>query len=401
MRKTAGFWVFWGSIGLILYTYIGFPVIMALRGLLRPKSVQGGADTPSVTMIIAAHNEEAVIVKKLDNTFALDYPRSQIEVIVASDGSDDMTNLLVADYDAPEVRLLALPRQGKNRTLNEAVAAARGDILVFSDADSMLAPDALRHLVAPFADAEVGGVGGDFHYADEHDEGTGERTYWSLDRSLKQLQSRAGSMTSATGQIYALRRKLFTALPVGVTDDFFISIQAPANHQRLVFEPRAVATGSVATSSGAEFRRKVRVMTAGLRGVWLMRRLLNPLNYGFFAVQLLTHKVLRRLMVVPIALLALSAPFLWQRGWLYKLATIGQAGLHGAATLGWLLRDTKPGRSKLLSLPFFFDMVNVAALAAVANLVRGERHDIWVPQRAASNAPTTDELPDDLLISAD
>jgi cellulose synthase/poly-beta-1,6-N-acetylglucosamine synthase-like glycosyltransferase len=333
-------------------------------------------------MIIAAYNEGAVIAKKLDNTFALNYPREQMEVVVASDGSDDGTNDLVAGYGAPEVRLLALPRQGKNRTLNDAVAAATGDILVFSDADSMLAPDALRHLVAPFADPEVGGVGGDFHYASDRGEGEGERTYWSFDRTLKQLQSRAGSITSATGQIYAMRQSLFKPLPLGVTDDFFTSIQVPAAHRRLVFEPQALAYGPVAASSKAEFRRKVRVMTAGLRGVWMVRHVLNPFEYGFFAIQLWSHKVLRRLMVLPLIVLCASALVLWPFGWLYQLAAIGQLGLHGAGLLGFLLRKTRLGQSKVLSLPFFFDMVNAAAIVALVNLFRGERYDIWVPQRS-------------------
>ena len=372
---------FWGAVGVVVYTYVGFPLVAMLRGLLRPWAIQKGTELPRVTMIIAAYNEEAVIAEKLANTLALDYPQTLLEVVVASDGSDDGTNERVVQCHAPNVRLLALPRQGKNRTLNAAVAAADGDILVFSDADSMLAPDALRHLVAPFSDPDVGGVGGDYRYASDVAEGGGERAYWSFDRVLKQLQSRSGSMTSATGQIYAMRRSLAQPIPEGVTDDFFTSVQVPAAHKRLVFEPRAVAYGPVAITPKAEFRRKVRVMTAGLRGVWSVRHLLNPFAYGYFAVQLFSHKVLRRLMVLPLLIIGVTAPMLWHQGWMYRLVTIGQAMLHSAALLGLLLRHTSHGKSKLLSLPFFFDMVHIAALAALWNLARGTRHDIWVPQR--------------------
>src|SRR5215510_11970188 len=129
MRQIVGLWLFWGSLGLIAYTYIGFPVLVALRGWLRPRPVKSGAATPTVSMIIAAYNEATVIKDKLDNTFALDYPHELIEVVVASDGSDDCTNQMVSSYGAANVRLLALPRQGKNRTLNSAVAAATGEIL--------------------------------------------------------------------------------------------------------------------------------------------------------------------------------------------------------------------------------------------------------------------------------
>lgn len=383
-HRTTSWWLFWGSILTVAYTYLGFPLLVALRALLRPRAVEAEQHTPSVSFIIAAYNEAEIIVRKLDNTLGLEYPRAQIEIIVASDGSSDATNDLVAAYPAPEVRLLALPRQGKNLALNDAVAQARGEILIFSDADSMLEPDALRYLTAPFADPEIGGVGGDYHYAADNDEGSGERTYWSFDRMLKEFQSRAGSMTSATGQIFAMRRALYRPLPLGVTDDFYASVQVPAAHQRLIFEPRAVARGPIAESTGAEFRRKLRVITAGLRGVWLMRHALNPIEYGWFAVQLFSHKVLRRLMVVPLIGIGLSAPLLWRRGWLYRIATLGQFGLHGAGLLGFALRGTRLGRSKVLSLPLFFDMVNVAALAALVNLIRGDRHDIWVPQRGTA-----------------
>lgn len=380
-QRTSSFWIFWGALATLAYGYAGFPLLTALRARLAPRDLQRDASyRPSVSLIIAAHNEADVIVAKLDNARALDYPAHLVEIIVASDGSDDATEALVEHHEADNVRLLRLPRQGKNRTLNDAVAAARNDILVFSDADSMLQPDALLQLVAPLADANVGGVGGDYRYAKDAN-ASGERAYWNVDRALKGWQSQADSMTSATGQLFALRRALFQPVPDGVTDDFFTSIQAPIAHQRLLFEPRAVATGPVATSAKAEFRRKVRVITAGLRGVWHARAALNPRTHGLFAFQLFSHKVLRRLTVLPLVALSISAPLLWQRGWLYRLMTLGLWGVHGLGFLGFLLRGTRLGRTKLLSLPFFFELVNAAVLTALVGLLRGERHDTWVPQR--------------------
>lgn len=395
-RPSAAKRLFWGSVGTLAYAYAGFPLLVALRAWLRPRPIRSGPITPRVSLIIVAHNEADVIVKKIDNALALDYPADSIEIIVASDGSDDGTAELAASHPAPRVRALALPRQGKNRTLNTAVAAASGEVLFFTDADSMLAPDALRHLVAPLADPEVGAVAGDYRYATDVASGDGERTYWSIDRLLKDWQSRSGSVTSATGQIYLIRRALFEPVPPGVTDDFYTSVRAPLAGRRLVFEPRAVAYGPVAANAKAEFRRKVRVMTRGLNGVWLSRRGLNPLTYGFYAVQLFSHKVLRRLMVLPLIGLFLSAPLLWRRGWLYRLATLGQATLHGAALAGYLLRDTRLGKLKLLSLPLFFDLVNIAALIAATNVLRGRRYDLWLTQRAGevgdgTSAPTTSE----------
>ena len=379
--RPLAWWLFWTSFCLILYTYIGFPLLVAARGLLRSRPVKlGSSDTPLVSLIIAAYNEAPVIKKKIDNTLALDYPRDCLEIVVASDGCDDGTPELVMEYNLPVIKLLRLPRQGKNLTLNDAVAVARGDVLVFTDADSMLAPDSLRYLVAPLSDAAVGGVAGDYRHDTAAKGGASERTYWQFERRLKALQCRVDSMTSAWGPIFAIRRELFQPIPPGVTDDYFTSAQVLAAHRRLVFEPRAVAVGPVADSARQEFRRKVRIITAGLRGVWKMRQLFNPLEYGFLAVQIFSHKFLRRLMVIPLVLLSLTAPFLGAHGWFYKLAALGQFAFHGAAALGFVLRNTSLGQLKLLRLPFFFDMVYTAAAVALVNLFSGARHDIWKTQ---------------------
>lgn len=383
MERTTSWWLFWGAVGSVVYTYVGFPILLLLRGLLFRRDVRLGTDLPRVSLVVVAHNEAEYISKKLDNAHAVHYPREKLEIIVASDGSDDGMNELVERYNSPQVRLLALPRRGKNPTLNAAVAAATGDVLVFTDADSMLGQDSLHHLVAPLSDPNVGGVAGDYHYESDSAEGGGERTYWSFDRLLKEMESRAGSVISATGQLYAIRRELFQPVPSGVTDDFYTSVRVIGAHKRLVFEPKAIVTGPVAASDDAEFQRKVRILTRGFNSVWESRHLLNPARYGFYAVQLFSHKVLRRLMALPLLVTFLTAPLLWRRSWIYKLATLGQFGIHGLALLGYLLRGTTLGRKKPLSVPFFFDMVNIAAVIALGNRLRGKRQDIWVTQRAS------------------
>lgn len=395
-QRPPRWWLFWGSLGVIVYSYAIFPLLLTLRGLLGRRAVQQGADTPLVSVIIAAYNEAAIIVEKVENTLALDYPRDRLEIIVASDGSDDATNELVARFEAP-VRLLALPRQGKNRTLNAAVEQARGAVLVFSDADSLLAPDALRHLLAPFADPEVGGVGGEHRYATDMFSGSSERGFWKIKRGLRVLQSQAGSMTTAEGQLYAIRRELFQPVPVDVTDDFFISIQVPAAHRRLVFVPEAAAYEKVGTAPQAAFARKVRITTRWFSTVWRMRRLLNPFRYGFYAMQLISLKVLRRLTFVPVIVLSVTAVLLWRRSWLYKLAALGQLGFHGAALLAYLARGKRLARLKPVKAAFRFDMSNVAALVALSNVIRGKRQSNWVPQRAAVTPPDGQGAPEQLI----
>jgi hypothetical protein len=264
------------------------------------------------------------------------------------------------------------------------VSTATGEILVFSDANSIYPPDAIHALVRPFADASVGGVAGDQRYlpADKKmSAGAGERTYWSLDRLFKEWQSRAGSATSATGAIYAIRRALFREVPPGVTDDFAVSTGVVAQGYRLVFSQEAVAFEPVASSEQREFGRKVRIITRGLQGVVARRELLNPFRHGFYAVQLFSHKVLRRLVAIPLLVLLALSPWLWGLGPWYQAAVVAQLGLYGCAIAGAVLRGSTSAPSKILSIPFYFCMVNAAALMAVGNLLRGRRIDLWEPQR--------------------
>jgi cellulose synthase/poly-beta-1,6-N-acetylglucosamine synthase-like glycosyltransferase len=379
--------LFWCAAGLVAFTYGIFPLILLVRGRAMHRPIATREVTPRVSIIIAAHNEANGIGEKLENVLALDYPRGQLEVVVASDGSNDATEEVVRRYAGDSIRLLALPRRGKATALNAAVAASSGEILIFSDANSLYTPDALRALVRPFADPEVGGVAGNQCYAADDraaGNGEGERRYWAMDRALKRAEGAAGSTISATGAIYAIRRSLFQQVPDGVTDDFVTSTRVIAQGKRLVFAPAAVAIEPVADSSELEFGRKVRIMTRGLRGVLMMRELLNPLRYGFYSIQLLWHKVLRRLMVFPLLVLLLLNPFLLQQGEIYRWILAAQVGFYGASLAYLVLRDTALGRLKPLAVAFFFCMVNAAALVATWNIVRGHRIDRWEPKRATA-----------------
>jgi cellulose synthase/poly-beta-1,6-N-acetylglucosamine synthase-like glycosyltransferase len=379
--------LFWGSLGLILYTYLIFPLLVILRGLVWPKRYrsQEPGTLPVVSVIIAAYNEEKAIAEKLDNILSLDYPADRLEVVIASDGSTDRTDAIVRSYKDRGIQLLSLPRLGKAGALNAAVSASKGDILVFSDANSMYKSDAIRALVRPFAEPTVGGVAGNQRYLKKKgaaDAGAGERSYWDFDRILKQFESNAGNAIAATGAIYAIRRSLFEPVMEGVTDDFFTSTSVIAQGYRLVFASDAVAYESVAGTSGMEFGRKVRVITRGLRAVLVARReLLNPFRYGFYAIQLFSHKVLRRIIVYPLLVLFIVNPFLWKSGLLYQLTMLGQFGFYSLAFLGFLLDGTRFGRRKIFALPFYFCLVNAAVLVASLNIMRGQQIKRWDPQR--------------------
>ena len=375
--------IFGATAFLLGYTYVGFPIILALRSRRRPYPPLPPPDpafAPSVTMIIAVLNEEDVIVQKLDNARSLAYPQNKIEIIVAANGSEDNTETLVETYPAENIHLLSLPERGKNNALNAAASVAQGEILVFTDADSRLTPDALAQLVAPFKDAQIGAVGGDYRHGGDQNKGQGERSYWNLDRWLKRQQSMAGSMTSASGALLAIRRELFRPIPAGVTDDFFLSTQAPLHRRRLVFAPGAIAVGPVALARD-EFARKVRIMTRGLNSVWQQRSLLNPHRYGFYSLQLFTHKVLRRLMIIPLLVLGVANIALAPAHLLYRLLALGQTFLYSLGAIGLWLRDTPAGRHRIFSLPGYFVSTNLAAGMAAINFVRRKRYDSWAANR--------------------
>jgi cellulose synthase/poly-beta-1,6-N-acetylglucosamine synthase-like glycosyltransferase len=392
--------LFWLALGLIVYAYAGFPLVLLARTLLRKSTpaIRKEPVEPSVSMVIVAHNEAASIAAKIENVYALDYPGEKLEVVIASDGSNDGTNEIVADCQRGSLRLLALPRAGKIPALNAAVAQATGNVLVFSDANSMYAPDALRALVAPFADPLVGAVGGNQCYereGAEHMASFGERLYWKYDRMLKTAQSKTGSMTAATGAMHAIRRELFRPVPTGVSDDYMTSTRAVASGYRLVFEPAARAYETVAPSERAEFSRKLRIIVRGLRGLWITRELFNPMRYGFYSIQLLSHKLLRWSICWLLLILFGSALLLYARAPIYRLAVYAQTAFYACAALGMALHDTRAGRGrlgKIFGVPFFFCLANYAALRAWVQVLNGRRLDVWDSSRAASSAQPAPQL---------
>lgn len=391
--------LFWSAVGALAYTYAIFPIITLFRAVLLQRPYRTAPITPSVSMIVAARNEATTIEAKLDNLAALDYPRDRLEVIVVSDGSYDGTDEIVRARSDGLVRLVAPGRVGKGAALGIGVEASSGEVLVFSDANSMYERGALRALVAPFADETIGGVAGNQVYLPASSAGradgvlAGEQRRWDVDRLFKRAQSHAGSVTGATGAIYAIRRALFRPIPEGVTDDLMNTLVVIAQGHRFVFAEDAIALEPVAPSREAEFTRKVRVMTRGLRSVLVMRELLDPRRYGFFSLQLFTHKVLMRTMAGSLIVLAVVSPTLWRRGRLYRLATVTQAAAYGIGGAALGAPGSRLGRSRLASLAGYVILVNVASLRACWNIVSGRRIDRWEPVTRGQSATPKGSVP--------
>ena len=374
---------FWVAAGVIIWTFGLYPLTLFLRARLMRRPLVAEGCTPTVTIIVAAHNEEQVICAKLENLRSLTYPRELYEVIIASDGSDDATNAIV-EQAGDSVLLLRLPRSGKAKALEAAASQARGEVLVFTDADSFVLPDALHALVSPFADPAVGGVASHQRYrAVDGDDSDGERGYWAFEMLLKGLGSTAGSAIAASGSLFAIRRRFFRPIPPGVNDDYFLSAGVVHQGSRLVYEPRAVVEVQPAGSLHDEFTRKVRVMSRAFRTELYLKGLLNPRVHGFYSVQILTQKILRRAAPVPLVALALSSLAASRRGLVYRLAAALQVVLYGAGIVGWVTHERLDGRlRRALALPAYVLMVNVASAVALWNLIRGRRIDRWTKQRS-------------------
>ncbi len=383
-------WAFWLMVGALVYVYAGFPLLVVVVGWLRHRRVRKQPMTPTISLIIAAYNEEHIIARRLENALDLDYPRQALEIIVASDGSDDATEAIVARYAERGVLLLTLPRRGKIHALDRAALQATGEILVFSDANSIFDRRALRALTRNFADPKVGGVAGNTVYRilrGSESCSRGENLYWSYDKWLKQKQSLTGSIVSAHGGIYAIRRELYRPVAdPAVTDDFALSTAVVEQGHRLVFEGDAVAYEIALPASDREFWRKVRLMTQGLRSIILRKRLLNPFRYGFYSLILFSHKVLRRL--VPLFLLIFFATnvLLSRGGKFYFGAMVVQMLFYGLAGIGYVVRRTPLGHKRVFYIPSFYCMANAAALLAMVRLLCGQRIELWQPQRHEAGA---------------
>lgn len=381
--------LFWGCAAYLAYVYAGFPLLVLLRARLHPRPFERARIEPKVSVVMAAYNEADVIEDKVESVLGVDYPPELLELVIASDGSDDGTNEILRRHVNGRVRVLELGRVGKAAALNAAVDAAEGDVLVFTDANSILGVEAVRELVEPLADPQIGGVAGNqVYFKPQSGDASvvGEQSYWNFDRTLKQAQSKAGSVTGATGALYAIRRSLFQPVRADVNDDLLTSLRVIAQGYRLVFAPRAIAYEHVVESASQTFSRRVRVMARGLRCVVVMRGLLDPRRYGFFAIQLLSHKLLLRTAVMPIILLAVWNAVLWNYGWFYRAALVGQACFYLLGVLGIVFANRSVAKWKPVALPAYFILINAAAARAIWQLFRGAKHERWTPRGSAGQA---------------
>jgi cellulose synthase/poly-beta-1,6-N-acetylglucosamine synthase-like glycosyltransferase len=379
----AGIAMAWCAAFLIAYVYIGYPGLLWLITRRYRRAVRQEDITPPVTLIISAFNERKVIGSKLRNALDLDYPTDRFEILVVSDASDDGTDAVVNSFRERGVQLLRMPqREGKTAGLNAALRQARGEIVVFSDANILYQSDAIRRLVRNFADPEVGCVTGDSRYAENFNSSAHvqEKTYWQYEQTIRALESLVGSTVGGDGAIFAIRKELYRPLPPEAINDLVIPLQIVAHGYRAVFEPTAVGFEPSAGNFAAEFRRKRRIVNRSWRGVLSISKVLNPQAVGMFAWQVWSHKVLRWL-VFPMLLtagvgcfLASPASFIYQVGTIVFMASIT------VAAVGGFLQDRLGRVARIAHLLFYFYMVNLASFLGIMMAMLGRVQVTWTPE---------------------
>ena len=376
------FWqvVFWLCACVIAYVYAGYPVMVRLLARFVGRGVVRAPIRPRVTVVIAAYNEARGIRAKLVNVSSLDYSPELVDVIVASDASSDGTDEIVTAFDPSRVRLIRVEgRQGKTACQNIAMQGATGEIVVFTDATTRIAAQALNALTANFADPAVGCVAGSLVYetASRNPTGEGGAAYWSYELNLRRAESALGSLVGVSGCLYAVRRSAYRPIAPELISDFVIALHLHEQGLRTVLEPAAVCFEETLAHAGQELSMRVRVAVRSINALVAERRLLNPLRYGRFAWQLWSHKVLRY--ASPLFwFAALGTSLALAANPLYVTLFALQIVLIAAGIAGFLLQARRPG---LLTKPYYFLLTNVASLLAILRYLKGERIVAWKPIR--------------------
>ena len=371
--------LFWVSASLIGYVYAGYPLLTWLLSRSIGRAVDRFTVFPRVTVLTAAYNEAACIGETVRNKLRQDYPQDLLDVIVISDASTDGTDDIVRQLGERVQLIRQEPRAGKTAALNRAVPHAAGDILVFADANSIYAPDAIRNLVANFADASVGYATGKMVYVTLEGSlvGDGCSSYMRYENWIRSNESRLASVIGVDGGIDAVRKSLYQPMRADQLPDFVLPLSVAARGYRVVYESQALLRELALSEPADEYRMRVRVSLRAMWALWDMRPLLNPLRHGLLALQLTSHKLLRYFAFIPLTVLFFTSLLLAGQGKLFFLAAVMQVVTYALASFGWFRGRAD---SSLITAPYYFVLLNVAAAHAAIRFAIGERQAFWTPR---------------------
>lgn len=388
--------LFWVCLFIIFYAFVGYGIFLFVLLLLKrlvykPEStLYSFTELPSVTLIIAAYNEESIIRKKIENTLLLSYPLNKLNYIVVTDGSTDNSAVIVAEY--PQIILLHREgRTGKINAVHRAMQQVNTEIVIFTDANTFLNQDALINISRHYKNQLVGAVAGEkrVQIDQKSDATAGEGIYWKYESKLKKWDSDLNSVVGAAGELFSIRTSLYEPVEKDtLLDDFIISMRIAAKGFKIVYEPEAFAMETSSENIKEELKRKVRIAAGGIQSILRLKELLNVFRYPMLSFQYISHRVLRWT-VIPFLIIFVFALniLIIIRGSsvLYLIFFSGQIVFYMAAALGWLL-EKRQLRNKFLFIPYYFVLMNYAVLAGIKRFYTGAQQVTWdKAKRKASN----------------
>ncbi len=374
---------FYISLLLIVYIYAGYPFCVFIIGFFSHKEVSKKYFTPKVSILIAAYNEEKSIETTISNKLQLNYPKDKLEIIVISDGSTDKTDVIVRKFQANGVRLLTQgPRAGKTAALNLAVPEAKGEILIFSDANSIYHKDALRELVANFNDPSVGYVTGHMVYTNPDGTliGDGCSAYMKYENFLRKHETQTGSVVGVDGGVDAVRKELYHPMNPDQLPDFVLPLSVAEQGYRVIYEPKAILKEDTLNNKGDEYKMRVRVSLRALWALFEMRQLLLPRHSLIYTWQILSHKILRYICFIFLISAYISNLLLWPKNHYFKICFVFQNLAYLAAAISPFLEKRKINL-KIFYFANYFTLLNIASAHAFFKFVLGKKQVLWTPRK--------------------
>jgi biofilm PGA synthesis N-glycosyltransferase PgaC len=378
---------FWTSLFIVFYTFLGYGIVLyfliRIRRIIKGKRpVPLADDLPSCTLVVTAYNEEDLMAEKIRNTLSLNYPAGKLDLLFVTDGSTDKTTDIIAQH--PQIRLMHEDaRNGKIAAMHRAVEQVDTEIIIFTDANTILNKDALINISRHYSDKKVGAVAGEkrVYSPEQADASTaGEGFYWKYESLLKKWDSELHSVVGAAGELFSVRRDLYKPVSKNaILDDFMISMQIAAQGYRIVYEPDAYALEDASENITEELKRKVRIAAGGMQSVVWLKDMFNIFKYGILSFQYISHRVLRWT-ITPLVLIAsfiLNILIVLQSAEpLYILLLAGQLLFYTLAILGYIL-EKRQIRIKALFIPYYFCIMNYAVLAGLKRYFGNQQSVAW------------------------
>ncbi len=374
--------IFWSTALLPFMCYFGYPGILYLLGKIFPFNPVKKSIFPSVSLIIPAYNEEKNIAKKVENTLSLEYPSEKVEILVGSDGSTDQTAEIMGNLMSERVRFFDFKEnRGKTAVQNDLVSHSHGDILIFTDAASFLHPKAIKKIVRNFADPRIGCVAGRMRFVNTDKTLTtqSQGLYWRYETKIRSMESKLGRLIGVDGPLYAVKRDFYIPLEHYIMSDFLTPLLVLKQAKKVIWEPEAIVDEDPTTRAHHEFATRRRIALRGFVALWTNRDLLNPFKYPGLASQISLHKLFRWL-IGPAVLLNLAATVLLSTSVFFKFLLFIYTLFISAALAGYLLDHAKK-KCRLLTLPYYFVLVNAAASMGFFDFLKKKQATKWVPVR--------------------